>query len=99
MTRQADRIHTDPAAIARLEALIAALPNGARVRLQLDDESELSGIVAARPVLQVFYDAAGTEGSNAVLRLEIPADAEGGDAAVRDLWLDRVVGIRDLEPS
>ncbi|HSM10023.1 MAG TPA: DUF3247 family protein [Lysobacter sp.] len=99
MTRNANRVHTDPETIARLEALIAALPNGARVALQLDDGSQLRGIVAARPILQLFYGPGGNEGSNAVVRLE-PLDdgASGVAAAPRDLWLDTITGIRDLGP-
>lgn len=99
MTRNANRVHSDPEAIARLESLIAALPNGARVALQLDDGSQLRGIVAARPILQLFYGPDGNEGSNAVVRLEpLGDDAFDASAAPRDLWLDSIAAIRDLGP-
>ena len=98
MTREAERVYTDPVAVARLESLIAGLPNGARVALQLEDDGELCGIVAARPILQVFFDAAGDEGSNAVLRLELDPVEGVGPAHVRDLWLDRIVEIRYVGP-
>ena len=99
MTRNANRVHTDPDAIARLESLIAALPNGARVALQLEDGSQLRGIVAARPILQLFYGPDGNEGSNAVLRLEpLGDDAFDSSTPPRDLWLDSITGIRDLGP-
>ena len=99
MTRNANRVHSDPEAIARLESLIAALPNGARVALQLDDGSKLRGIVAARPILQLFYGPDGNEGSNAVIRLEpLGDDPFDVSAPPRDLWLDSITGIRDLGP-
>ena len=99
MTRNANRVHRDPATIARLEALIADLSNGARVELTLDDGSQLRGIVAARPILQLFYGPDGSEGSNAVVRLE-PLGDDPFDVSVppRDLWLDTITGIRDLGP-
>ena len=96
MTREARHVHSDPLAVARLEALVAALPNGAHVAVRLADDHEITGIVAARPVLQQFFDAAGNEGSNAVLRLESAAPHE--PMGVRDVWLDEIVGIRDLGP-
>lgn len=99
MTRNAQRVHTDPGAIARLESLIAALPNGARVELQLDDGPPLRGTVAARPILQLFFGPDGTEGSNAVVRLEPMGDgAFDMSQPPRDLWLDSITGIRDLGP-
>lgn len=98
MTRDALRIHTDPAEIARLEALIAALPNGARVALELEGGGEASGIVAARPILQVFYGPSGSEGSNAVLRLDVPPSPDAPNG-VRDLWLDTIIGVRELGPG
>lgn len=99
MTQNADQVHINRAAIARLESLIAALPNGERVALRLDDGSEVSGIIAARPVLQVFVDGVGTEGSNAVVRIEPLDPAQSGVSPTRDLWLDRIVSIRQLGPT
>jgi len=99
MTRNANRVHTDPGAIARLESLIAALPNGARVELQLDDGPPLRGTVAARPILQLFFGPDGNEGSNAVVRLEpIGADPFDLSRPPQDLWLDSIIAVRDLGP-
>lgn len=98
MTRSADRVHTDPAEVARLEARIAELPNGAHVVLKLDDGEQASGIVAARPVAQLFFGPDGTEGTNAVVRLEDPAMDAPEQAGWRDLWVDRIVSVRRLDP-
>lgn len=98
MGRNAERIYTDPAAVARLESLIAILPNGAHVALELDDQTEVRGIVAARPMLQLFLDPAGDEGHNGVVRLETFEPGRFDVAGMRDLWLDRIVSIRDLGP-
>ena len=99
MTRNAIRVHRDPAAIARLESLIEALPNGVRVALTLEDGSELRCLVAARPILQVFFDPAGEEGSNAVVRVEPLTDDPFELTSPHDLWLDSIVAVRDLVPS
>ena len=98
MTRNASRVHRDPAAIARLEALVAALPNGGRMELTLEDGSVLRGLVAARPMVQVFFDPSGEEGSNGVVRIEPLTDDPFESTAPRDLWLDSIVGVRDLGP-
>lgn len=98
MTSHASRVHRDPAAIERLQSLIAALPDGARVALKLEDGSELHCRVAARPLMQVFVDAHGKEGSNAVVRVE-PLTADPFESAPpQDLWLDSIVAIRDIGP-
>ncbi|MBA2237618.1 MAG: DUF3247 family protein [Lysobacter sp.] len=98
MTSNANRVHRDPAAIERLQSLIAALPNGARVALKLEDGSELRCRVAARPLMQVFVDPHGQEGSNAVLRVE-PLTADPFESALpQDLWLDSIVAVRDIGP-
>ena len=76
-------------AIARLNALIHALDDEEQVRLTLDDGQVLTGVVAARPALQVFRPEDGDAGYNALLRLE-PLH---GDAPPSYLWLDRVVDV------
>lgn len=98
MARIAPTIHTDQADIARIEALIVDLPSGERVALTLSDGSVTQGIVAERPSLQLFYDAAGNEGFNARLRLEDPA-LDPRNAGVRDYWLDRVTAVQHLLPQ
>lgn len=94
MGKTAERIHTDRAEIARLESLIARLPNDAHVELTLDDGDVVRGTVAARPTVQVFEDSHGNEGLNALVRLEEVAF----DAArtPRDIWVDRIVRIVQL---
>ncbi|WMJ67690.1 DUF3247 family protein [Stenotrophomonas sp. 24(2023)] len=95
MSRTAPRIHTDPARIAALEALIPQLDGETRVELTLADGRRLRGTVAVRPTIQQYRDAAGDEGSNGQLRLD--------DAAVPAqqhlLWLDEISGIRQLPPT
>lgn len=98
MTRNAEHIYTDRADIARLEARIAELSNDAHVELALDDGSVMRGTVAARPTVQVFYDAAGNEGLNALVRLEDPALDHPETASVYDVWIDRIVTITHLMP-
>ncbi len=96
MGRFAERIHTDRADIARLEARLLELPNDARVALRLDDGSELHGTVAARASLQLFEDRDGNEGMNAIVRLEDAVLDDGSRAAVHDLWLDRIAEVRRI---
>ncbi|KAF1014157.1 MAG: hypothetical protein GAK31_03181 [Stenotrophomonas maltophilia] len=52
MSRTAPRIHTDPARIAALEALIPQLQGETQVELSLADGRRLLGTVAVRPTLQ-----------------------------------------------
>lgn len=98
MARIAERIHTLPADIARIEALIVQLSDGDRVELLLDDGSTLDGIVAGRPSVQVFLDGDGNEGINAVLRLEQPALDAPMTAGWRDLWVDTIREVRHCNP-
>ncbi|MEG3192446.1 DUF3247 family protein [Lysobacter sp. D1-1-M9] len=99
MTQDAERILTEPAEIDRLKALIAALPNGARVELQFEDGRRLRAIVSVRPTLQVFRDAAGGEGVNSLVRVEEPALEAPESAAVHDIWLDQVRHVIQLSPA
>ena len=99
MTRNAERVHTDPAAIAAIQRTIELLPNGAHVVLGMEDGSEVSGIVAARPIAQVFFDPDGREGTNAVVRIEQPALEHPEAAGWRDLWVDRIREVRRLDPE
>ncbi len=104
MTRNAEHVHTDPGEVARIQHIIEQLPNGAHVVLRMEDGSELKGVVAARPVAQVFFGPDGNEGTNAVLRLEYPSiDAPAIDhpdtTGWRDVWVDRIRAIRRLGPE
>lgn len=99
MSRDAERVHTDPAVIARIQAWIEQLPNGAHVSLLMDDGAEVTGIVSARPMAQLFFGPDGTEGTNAVVRLEQPAMYHPERAHIHDIWLDRIVQIRRMDPE
>lgn len=89
MSRSAGRVYTQAADLARLQAWFPQLGDGARVDLTLADGRRLHGVVSALPNLQVFFDPAGKEGLNALLRLENPQDA-GGDHYV---WVDQIRAI------
>ena len=99
MTRNAERVHTDRAELDRLGHLIEQLPNGAHVVLRMEDGDAIEGIVAARPIAQVFFGPDGEEGTNAVLRLEQPAMATPEAAGWRDVWVDRILTVRRLDPA
>jgi Protein of unknown function (DUF3247) len=92
MNEQPGRVLTGPDGIDRLNALIAALDDEEQVRLVLDDGRIAEGVVAVRPTLQVFRDAQGGEGTNALLRLE-PLT---GDGQARYLWLDTIASVTRL---
>lgn len=99
MTRNAEHVHVDPVEVARIRELVQLLPNGAHVVLQMVDGGTLEGIVAARPVAQLFFGPDGTEGTNAVLRLEQPALNAPEAAGWRDVWVDRIAAVRRLDPA
>ena len=86
MNEHPERLLAGDAAVAHLNALILALDDEEQVRLTLDDGQLVEGVVAVRPSLQVFRERDGSQGYNALLRLEPLVD----DAPPRYLWLDRV---------
>jgi hypothetical protein len=97
--RNANRVFTSAEDIDRLRAKVAALPNGAHVDIELDDGERLVGIVAARPMLQLFFDFEGHEGTNGTVRIERPAlENPMAVPAPLDLWLDRIRVVRRLDP-
>ena len=98
MTRDAEHVYTEAADLERIREHIEQLPNGAHVQLQLQDGSALEGIVAARPIAQLFFGPDGNEGTNAVLRLEQPALSHPEQAGWLDLWVDRIRSIKRLDP-
>ena len=91
MSRVAPRVHVEAAGIARLEALALQLPQDQRVHVLLEDGRQVSGIVCATPSVQAFFDPAGREGINAVVRIETM-----GTAVAENLWLDQVVEVTRL---
>jgi len=99
MTRNAEHVYTGADDLERIRQLVEQLPNGAHVRLRLQDGAELEGIVAARPIAQLFFGPDGSEGTNAVVRLEQPALSYPEEAGWRDLWVDRIRSIERLDPG
>ena len=95
MGQVAPRVHTDDGEIRRLEALAASLPDEAIVAVSLDDGGRVAGTVSTRPIVQVFLDAEGNEGTNALLRIDDAADP----AHAHYLWLDQVVRVEQLGTS
>jgi hypothetical protein len=90
MSRDAPRVHADPAAIARLEAVAMQLPQDMRVEVRLDDGDRVRGMVSMTPTVQAFFDPDGREGMNGVARIE----CESGEN--RYLWLDRIDTVERL---
>ncbi|MBS7457009.1 DUF3247 family protein [Coralloluteibacterium stylophorae] len=95
MAQFAKNVYTDAATIEKIETWIRELPQSARVEVTLADGSSHVGTVAARPMIQVFKNVDGDEGSNAVVRLEDPMDSHN-DAF---LWLDEIVRIDRVLPG
>lgn len=93
MGRQAEHVYTDQPTIARFNAMVEHLQNGARVRLHLLDGSTCEGLVAARPTVQAFYDGDGNEGSNGVVHLEHRGTSEWQ----RYVWFDQIGQIEHLD--
>ena len=92
-------VRDDIARVAAIQRNIERLPNGAHVLLGLEDGSEVTGIVAARPIAQMFFGPDGREGMNAVVRIEQPALDHPESAGWRDLWVDRIREVRRLDPE
>ena len=70
MSHTPPRIHTERADLDRIEERIRILHDEAHVRVTLDSGARIEGIVAVRPTVETFRDAAGDEGHNALLRLD-----------------------------
>lgn len=95
MSRTAPRIHTDPAQIARLEALLPQLEGETQVELTLHDGRRLLGTVAVKPTVQQYRNEAGDEGSNGQLRL----DDYDTPVQQHHVWLDDIASINRLPPK
>jgi hypothetical protein len=94
MGRFAATICTEPEDIGRLEQLVSALPAEARVRIVLREGDTIEGTVVERPALQLFEDADGTQGMNAMLRLDVPSLPPPSTTYV---WLSEVRGVEPLD--
>lgn len=92
MSRIAPRVHTDQATIKRLESLARQLSEAERVEITLVDGNVVRGLVSAVPSMQVFLDADGAEGLNALVRIEDAHDGHG----ISKMWLDQVADVAHL---
>lgn len=92
MTSIAPRVHTDKAAIARLESWVSRLSEAERVQITLADGTVMRGLVSAVPSMQIFFDPDGTEGSNALVRIEESCD----ERRFSEVWLDQVCDVVHL---
>ena len=95
MTKYADAVHTDPDAIAALQAWLPKLPDQAQVLRRLDDDSQVSGTVSVRPTLQTFRDPQEREGINGMVRLDDLLHPEHQHY----VWLDRIREVAPLTPT
>ena len=93
MGRTAERVYTNDADIARMEALMEQLPDEARVELLLEDGSSVTGVVSVRPTVQAFLDPKGEEGINGVVRIDDAADP----SRAHYVWLDVIREVRRLD--
>ncbi|MCW4454451.1 DUF3247 family protein [Flavobacterium sp. MXW15] len=94
MARYAPHVYSDQPRIAALEALIAQLPDEARVQLTLDDGTRVLGTVSVRPALQLFFDHDNRQGMNAMVRI----DDLDQPVQQHRIWLDRISEVRSLPP-
>ena len=99
MARIAQRVYVDKQDVDRLRALAARLGNGDHVSLAMDSGEVMQGVVSVRPSLQVFFDPAGREGVNAVLRLSETELRQPGRTGWRELWVGDIREVRHHHPS
>lgn len=92
MIETPERLYTRQADIERIEALVRELPDEALVELHLTDGARVTGIVSTRPSVQVFRDADGAEGFNAVVRI----DDHNDPRRAHYLWMDRIQAVVHL---
>lgn len=85
-------VYTQQEDLERLEARIVELPDEAVVRIQLRDGQQVEGVVTVRPSMQVFRNAEGVEGFNAVVRI----DDRQNPARSYYLWMDQISEILRL---
>ncbi|WP_242107810.1 DUF3247 family protein [Luteimonas aquatica] len=92
MSQIAERVHTDPRMVALLEERAFSLKDEALVEMVLEDGRCIRGVVVALPTIQVFHDAQGNEGHNALVRLDDANDPR----REHYVWLDSVVSITQV---
>jgi len=92
MSNTAERVHTDQAQIARLQARVKELQDETVVELRLVDGTIVTGVVAVRPSVQIFRDAEGREGTNAYVRIDDQVQPERWQY----IWLDQIDNVTRL---
>ncbi len=92
MSNTAERVHTDQAQIARLQARVEELPGESVVELRLVDGTVVTGVVAVGPSVQIFRDAEGREGTNAYVRIDDQEQPERWQY----IWLDQIENVTRL---
>lgn len=73
MGRFAATVFTRQPDIDRIERLVTALPSDAQVRIVENNGQVFTGTVIERPAVQLFEDAEGVQGFNAVVRIDDPS--------------------------
>lgn len=92
MGRTAAIVYTEQREIDRLEQLVTHLPGDVHVRITDAEGRKFEGTVVERPAPQLFENAEGDEGFNAMLRLDDPTATEG----TRYLWLGDIRNVEHL---
>lgn len=92
MGRIANTVYTQKDDIGRLERFVTELPSDAHVRITDVHGRIFEGTVIERPALQLFDNANGVQGFNAILRLD---DAHAPDGTAY-LWLGDIHSIEHM---
>jgi len=89
------KVYKDEVDIARVEGLVMSLPTHARVRVTTRAGDVLTGTVTERPATQIFRGPDGTEGVNALVRLD---DPEAPPWNVY-LWLSDIEKVENIDAA
>ncbi|MBO9664101.1 DUF3247 family protein [Dokdonella sp.] len=92
MSRIAKTICTQADDIERITRLVTEMPTGEPVRIVERNGQVFTGTVVERPCVQVFEDVHGTEGINAVVRIDDPSAPPWS----AELWLSDIEAVEPL---
>jgi hypothetical protein len=95
MSAVARKVYKDEVDIARIEGLVLSLPTHARVRVTTRNGDVLTGTVTERPATQIFRGPDGSEGVNALVRLD---DPEAPPWNVY-LWLSDIEKVENIDAA
>lgn len=95
MSATARKVYKDQVDIARIEGLVTKLPTQARVRITTRDGDVITGTVTERPATQIFRGPDGSEGVNALVRLDDPAAPPWNVY----LWLGDIVKVENIDAA